>query len=65
MKRDKDGHFVKAKRKYTRRVRRAKLPRVLVLVQGHVKVPYAAIEVQMAKGLRATYVLAGQYKAVE
>ena len=61
MARDKGGKFAK-RRRYARRT---KLPRVLVLAQPHVKVAYAAIEVQMAKGLRATYVLAGQIKAVE
>lgn len=47
-----------------RRKRRAVLPRVLVLAQPHVKAPYAAIQVQMAGGKVATYVLGGSFKAV-
>jgi len=64
MKRDKEGHFAPAKRKYRKRGR-AVLPRVLVLAMAHVKAPYAAVEVQLAGGRRATYVLAGQVKAVK
>lgn len=65
--RDKGGKFVKPKRKYTRRKARrvAKLPRVLVLVQAHVKAPYAAVQLQLAGGRVATYTLAGQHKVVK
>ncbi len=60
------GDKAKAKVKAPKRSRRkrAVLPRVLMLQMAHVKAPFAAIQVQIAGGRIASYVLAGQVKAV-
>lgn len=48
-----------------RRKRLAVLPRVLVLVQGQVKAPYAAIELHIGSGKVAVYTLAAMHRVVK